>query len=536
MKFNLKYLVLPLGIMVCTSEHYSNASENNNNGEMQRILAARNAYFARYNNFNNSNNESNNENEINLNEQEQHHSQNSNTINNDDIISRRNDYFTNHNFNGYNNNMNNNNVINTEPNRRNEQEQEQLKQRVLELISNITDDQNFYDSLTVGETNEFKESFGLDINKISYINAEKRRILEKFERKFTEHRSKAFFNTLTKNTNNISKSDVNIRNAKNNYDMNTLSNKEFKERMSNAAKIMNDTMLNCNNKQIEDKFNKIIELQEELENNIKYIVTQDDINVLKSIEQDMNQPIINSRNTKQLLNNDNANNDNNSTDSSNKSIKENLDENYEKNSYDDIYEVDPELRYRIKNAISFLTIKQKLLFNGDKTKSEYKEIDKKINEFEKLLLNNMSNMNENDLSAIEKEMSTIDRNHVTQEQLYEAYNLLMYKADNFDNNYLFEKANEFSTLSPNKMTNVQYYYLVNLLNENNKNKKSNTTNNTIYNFNENIQQDDELQQYADETNNEIEDLRKKAQQCADNDDYDMMEYYNNQADELEKNK
>ena len=47
---------------------------------------------------------------------------------------------------------------------------------------------------------------------------------------------------------------------------------------------------------------------------------------------------------------------------------------------------------------------------------------------------------------------------------------------------------------------------------------------------------DELQQYTDNTNAEVEDLRKKARQCADNGDYEMMEYYNNQADELEKNK
>ena len=174
--------------MVCISGNYINASENNNNEEMQKILAARNAYFAKYNNFNNSNNESNNENEINSNEQEQQNPQNSNTINNKEIRSVRNAYFTNHNFNGYNNNINNNNVINTEPNIRNEQEQKQLKQRVSELIDNMIDNDNFYNSLTVDEQNEFKEVFGLNTEKIPYIDAGKCRILEKFEIKFKEYR------------------------------------------------------------------------------------------------------------------------------------------------------------------------------------------------------------------------------------------------------------------------------------------------------------------------------------------------------------
>ena len=99
---------------------------------------------------------------------------------------------------------------------------------------------------------------------------------------------------------------------------------------------MNDEMLkDSHDELIEYKFNKIIKLQEKLENDINYIVTQDDIEFLELIEQDISNTIINSRNTKQLLNNDNANN--NSTDSSNQDIKNdfnaNLDENLDENLY-----------------------------------------------------------------------------------------------------------------------------------------------------------------------------------------------------------
>ena len=130
-------------------------------------------------------------------------------------------------------------------------------------------------------------------------------------------------------------------------------------------------------------------------------------------------------------------------------------------------------------------------------------------------------------------MSTIDKNKITSDQLDEAIRLLYYKVENFNNDDLYKMDAQFSELlaSPDKITDVQYYYLVNLLNENNKNEK---TNNTTYNFNEDIQQDDELQQYTDETNDEVKDLRTKAQQCADNGDYTMMEYYSNLADKIEK--
>lgn len=202
---------------------------------------------------------------------------------------------------------------------------------------------------------------------------------------------------------------------------------------------MNDEMLkDSHDERIEYKFNKIIKLQEKLENDINYIVTQDDIEFLELIEQDISNTIINSRNTKQLLNNDNANN--NSTDSSNQDIKndfnanlgENLDEEY---NYDDTDEGNLDLLDRIRNAISFLTIKQKVIYDNEKKK----EINKKIEKFQKLL-EDMHNINDDyltSLETIEKEMSTIDRNNITSDQLDEACDLLYYKAKNLDDLFYY---------------------------------------------------------------------------------------------------
>ncbi|MBR1944490.1 MAG: hypothetical protein IJ848_03410 [Alphaproteobacteria bacterium] len=105
-----------------------------------------------------------------------------------------------------------------------QEEQTMLKKRVENLIDNITEDENFRNSISKKDRDEFNKTFSFNINKISNLNKKQIAILEKFEQKFLTYRSNMFMKNMYNQQKPIEKNRI-IENNSNKIQLKNFSNK-----------------------------------------------------------------------------------------------------------------------------------------------------------------------------------------------------------------------------------------------------------------------------------------------------------------------